>query len=213
MAQYGGQNQIDVMSMESVQEVQIVKGILPAEYGGVTGGQVNMISRSGTNVFHGSVFENSQSDEFSARDRFLAADLQKPSVKFNQFGGSFGGPIERNRAFFFITYEGYRETAGVRVTGNVPTQALRDQVLAALPFPETRIALDALPLPNEPINADIGRFNGVGVRTRRENHVVAKSDIAFVTGGNLTLSFTRMRPFTKNPTATVNGANDREFPN
>jgi len=213
MAQYGGQNQIDVMSIESVQEVQVVKGILPAEYGGVTGGQVNLISRSGTNTFRGSLFENYQGDEFYARDRFLAANLSKPAVRFNQFGGSLGGPIDRNRAFFFTTYEGYRETAGIRVTGNVPTQALRDQVLAALPFPETRIALDALPLPNEPINADIGRFNGVGTRTRRENHVVAKSDVAIVTGGNLTVTFTRMRPFTQNPTATVNGANDRQFPN
>jgi len=213
MAQYGGQNQIDVMSIESVQEVQVVKGILPAEYGGVTGGQVNLISRSGTNKFRGSLFENYQGDEFYARDRFLAATLSKPPVRFNQFGGSLGGPIDRNRAFFFTTYEGYRETAGIRVTGNVPTQALRDQILAALPFPETRIALDALPLPNEPINADIGRFNGVGTRTRRENHVVAKSDVAIVTGGNLTVTFTRMRPFTQNPTATVNGANDRQFPN
>src|SRR5712692_7437932 len=208
MAQYGGQNQIDVMSIESVQEVQVVKGILPAEYGGVTGGQVNMISRSGTNSFHGSAFENFQSDRFSARDRFLAADLAKPSVQFNQFGGSFGGPIERSRAFFFTTYEGYRETAGIRVTGNVPTPALRDQVLAALPFPETRIVLDALPLPNEPINADIGRFNGVGIRTRRENHIVAKSDVSILSGGNLTATYTRMRPFTQNPSVTVNGAND-----
>ena len=213
MAQYGGQNQIDVMSIESVQEVQVVKGILPAEYGGVTGGQVNLISRSGTNKFHGSLFENYQGDEFYARDRFLAAGLSKPPVKFNQFGGSLGGPIDRNHAFFFTTYEGYRETAGIRVNGNVPTQALRDQVLAALPFPETKIALDAMPLPNEPINADIGRFNGVGTRTRRENHIVVKSDATIVTGGNLTVTFTRMRPFTQNPTPTVNGANDRQFPN
>src|SRR5205814_147201 len=131
--------QIDVMSIESVQEVQIVKGILPAEYGGVTGGQVNLISRSGTNKFHGSAFENYQGDAFYARDRFLAANLSKPSVRFNQYGGSLGGPIEPNRAFFFTTYEGYRETAGIRVTGNVPTPSLRSQVLAALPAPETRI--------------------------------------------------------------------------
>ena len=213
MAQYGGQNQIDVMSIESVQEVQVVKGILPAEYGGVTGGQVNVISRSGTNTFHGSMFENFQSDKFAARDRFLAAGLSKPPVKFNQFGGSLGGPIERNRAFFFTTYEGYRETADIRVTGTVPTQALRDQVLAALPFAETRVALDALPLPNEPISADIGRFNGVGTRTRHENHVVAKSDVSVVSNGNLSVTFSRMRPFTRSPTATVNGANDRDYPN
>src|SRR5207249_5299562 len=156
LAQYGGQNQIDVISIEAVQEVQVVKGVLPAEYGGVVGGQVNMISRSGTNAFHGSAFENYQGDRLFARDPFLLSTQAKPKDRFNQFGGSLGGPIVRNRAFFFATYEGYRETAGVTVQGTVPTQALRDQILAALPFPETKIALDALPQPNTPVNADVG---------------------------------------------------------
>jgi outer membrane receptor protein involved in Fe transport len=213
MAQYGGQNQIDVMSIESVAEVQVVKGILPAEYGGVTGGQVNLISRSGTNAFRGSVFENYQGDMFYARDRFLAANLSKPSVRFNQYGGSAGGPIKKNRAFFFGTYEGYQENAGIRVIGTVPTPALRNQLLAALPFPETKIALDALPLPNEPISDDVGRFNGVGTRLRHENHIVAKSDVTVVPSGNLSVTYTRMRPFTRTPTATVDGINDRDYPN
>ena len=56
MSQYGAQNQISVMSIDAVQEVQIIKGVLPAEYGGVVGGQVNMISRLGTNNFRGSAF-------------------------------------------------------------------------------------------------------------------------------------------------------------
>src|SRR3989441_1957129 len=142
---YGGQNQISVMSIEAVAEVQIVKGILPAEFGGTAGGQVNLISRSGTNQFHGSAFENYQSQVFSARDPFLPGTAVKPSVVFNQFGGSVGGPIIRNRAMFFTAYEGYRESAGQSVQGNVPTQQTRDRILAALPFPETKIALDQLP--------------------------------------------------------------------
>ena len=55
---YGGQNQIEILSVESVAEVQVVKGVLAAEYGGSIGGQVNMITRSGTNQFHGSLLEN-----------------------------------------------------------------------------------------------------------------------------------------------------------
>ena len=215
MSQYGAQNQIDVMSIEAVAEVQVVKGVLPAEYGGVVGGQVNMISRSGTNAFHGSAFENHQSEKYFARDPFLLPTQTKPKDKFNQFGGSLGGPIVRNRAFFFATYEGYRETAGVTVQGTVPTQALRDQILAALPIPETRIALDALPLPNTPVNADVGRYIGVRDRTRRENHVVAKGDVT-IFNGNLSLTYSRSRPYTINPpttSATVNGANDTIFPN
>ena len=95
MSQYGGQSQTSIMSIDAVAEVQVIKGILPAEYGGVVGGQVNFITRSGTNQFHGSAFENYQSQIFFARDTFLPATSQKPEDTFNQFGGSLGGPILR----------------------------------------------------------------------------------------------------------------------
>ena len=112
---YGGQNQIEILSVESVAEVQVVKGVLAAEYGGSIGGQVNMITRSGTNQFHGSLLENFQSDAFSSRDPFLPATTPKAKIRFNQFGGSLGGPILRNRVLFFSSYEGYREKSGVTV--------------------------------------------------------------------------------------------------
>lgn len=204
---YGGQNQISVMSIEAVAELQVIKGILPAEYGGAAGGQVNMLSRSGTNQFHGSLFENYQGEEFSARDPFLTS-RPKPSVRFNQFGGSVGGPIIRNRAMFFAAYEGYREAAGVTVQGTVPTQPVRDQILRALPFAETRIVLDQLPLPNEPINAEVGRYRTAKERERRDNHVTAKGDVV-VFNGNLSVTYTRMRPYTKNPSYYV--TNNQRF--
>ena len=207
---YGGQNQISVMSIEAIAEVQIVKGILPAEYGGAAGGQVNMISRSGTNQYHGSAFETYQSHVFSARDPFMPGTAVKPKTVFNQFGGSLGGPIVRNRAMFFGAYEGYREVAGLSVQGNVPTQATRDRVLAALPFPETKIALDQLPLPNEPINNDIGRFRASRDRERHDNHVTAKSDVV-IFNGNLSATYTRMRPYTKNP--SIYTTNNQRFLN
>lgn len=207
MGTYGGQNQISVMSIEAVAELQVIKGILPAEYGGAAGGQVNMLSRSGTNEFHGSLFENYQGEEFAARDPFLSAQ-PKPSVRFNQFGGSLGGPIVRNRAMFFTAYEGYREATGVTVQGTVPTQPVRDQILRAMPFPETRIVLDQLPPPNEPINAEVGRFRTAKERERRDNHVTAKGDVV-VFNGNLSLTYTRMRPYTKNPSHYV--TNNQKF--
>ena len=211
ISQYGGENYIDIMSIEAVQEVQLAKGVLAAEYGGVVGGQVNLISKSGSNRFRGSLFENYQGEELNARDIFLSASQPKPSVKFNQFGGSLGGPIFRNKSFFFGTYEGYREDAGVRVTATVPTQQLRSDLLAALPFPETTIVLDTLPLPTEIRNADVGLFVGTGNRRRTENHVLAKADTWLVTGGLLSVTYTRMRPFSRIPRANLGGANDREF--
>jgi hypothetical protein len=209
---YGAQNQISVMSIEAVAEVQVVKGILPAEYGGSVGGQVNMLTRSGTNTFHGSLFENWQNESLLARDPFLPAIQPKPKVDFNQFGGTLGGAILRNRAFFFTAFEGYRETFGVTLNGTVPTQELRDRIRAALPMPETAIVLDTIPLPNEPINADIGRYRIARPRTRSDNTFLGKADVV-VHGGNLSVTFSRMRPETVNPNIFIGQGNDQRFLN
>jgi outer membrane receptor protein involved in Fe transport len=206
---YGDQSQISMMSVEAVAEVQIIKGILPAEYGGFVGGQVNLISRSGTNQFHGSGFANYQNEKLFARNAFLTR-LPKPVDRFKQFGGSVGGPVLQNRVFFFTAYEGYRENGGIEVSGTVPTAQLRNQVLAASPFKETEIVLSTLPQPNEPIDGNIGRWRGVRDRKRSDNHVVAKGDVR-VFDGNLSLTYTRMRPYTVDPTFFVGRGNNTEY--
>ena len=217
MAQYGARNYIDVMSIDAVQEVQLVRGILPAEYGSVVGGQVNLISKSGTNSWHGTLFENYQSHVLNARNPFIAArradgsEIRKPRIVFNQFGGTLGAPIKKDRIFGFATYEGYRESASRRVNGTVPTQIYRDEILKALPFPETKLLLDVLPLPNVPINGDIGSFEGVRNSTSRENHIVLKGDARLTSMSNLAVTYTRMRPFGLDPSYYVGGQNDRTY--
>ena len=218
MSQYGGQNQISVMSLDSISEVQIVKGVLPAEYGGVVGGQINVISRSGTNVFHGSAFYSAQNEKWNARNFFSTA--QQPVGTFNQYGGTLGGPVLKNKAFFFATYEGYRENVQVNLNTTVPYQPVRDEILRALPFPETKLVLDILNLPTEPIvssagvvNTQVGTWRGLGTRKRTENHIVAKADVSVFNGANLGVTYTRLRPFTLEPRPVLNNANDREFPN
>jgi outer membrane receptor protein involved in Fe transport len=218
LAQYGGQNQISVMSLDSISEVQIVKGVLPAEYGGVAGGQVNVISRSGTNNFHGSAFYSGQNEKYNARNFFSSA--QQPVGTFNQYGGTLGGPVLRNKAFFFATYEGYRENVQVNLSTVVPYQDVREEILRALPFPETRTVLGVLNLPTEPIvsttgvvDTRVGRWRGLGTRRRTENHIVAKSDVAIFNGANVAVTYTRLRPFTLEPRPVLNNANDREYPN
>ncbi|MSO30972.1 MAG: TonB-dependent receptor [Acidobacteria bacterium] len=207
---YGGQNQIEIMSVEAVAEVQVVKGVLAAEYGGSIGGQVNMITRSGTNQFHGSLLENFQNEAFSSRDPFLPTTTPKPPIRFNQFGGSFGGPILRNRVLFFATYEGYRENSGVTRQRDVPTQATRDRVLAALPFPETKLMLDSLPMPNQPINAVIGRYIDAKNLVRHDNTFLTKVDFEAGTG-RLSVTAARMRPYASSPRAEI--GNDQVFTN
>jgi hypothetical protein len=210
MGNHGAHNQIEMMSVEAVAEVQVVRGVLNAEYGGSIGGQVNMITRSGTNQFHGSIVENFQHDVFSSRDPVLPATTPKPEVKFNQFGGSLGGPIIRNRVLFFTTYEGYRENSGVTRQANVPTQATRDRVLAALPFPETRLVLDLLPLPNVPINAVNGQFVDAKRLLRHDNTFLGKVD--WETGrGRLSVTASRLKPYARDPSALI--GNDNEFRN
>ena len=179
-----------------------------------------MISRSGTNVFRGSVFENTQKDVLFARDPFLPNTVAKPKSSFNQYGGSVGGPILKNKVFFFTTYEGYHENAGVSLSLVVPYQATKDAILAALPYQETKIVLDTEPTATEPVVASngtvdpaVGRYRGTGQQIRHENHVIAKGDVAIFNGANLAVTYTRLRPYTLQPRAYLNKSNDREFPN
>src|SRR5215510_12430805 len=207
---YGGQNQIEILSVESVAEVQVIKGVLAAEYGGSIGGQVNMITRSGTNQFHGSLLENFQSDAFSSRDPFLPATTPKPKIRFNQYGGSLGGPIVRDRVHFFGTYEGYREEAGRTVSDNVATPATRNLILAALPYPETKLVLDNMPLPNQPINAVIGRYTDAKNVIRNDNTFLGKVDYQ-AGAGRLSVTASRMRPYASVPRIQIN--NDQQYTN
>ena len=177
-----------------------------------------MISRSGTNSFHGSSFYSGQNAKFNARSFFSSS--AKPVGSFNQYGGTLGGPIIRNRAFFFGTYEGYHENVQINLTTTVPYQAVRDELLSALPFPETKIVFDVLNLPTEPIvstsgvvDPRVGRWRGLGTRKRTENHVVAKGEVAVFNGANVAATYTRLRPFTLEPRPVLNNANDREYPN
>jgi len=109
---------------------------------------------------------------------------------------------------------------GIEEDQSNANQNTRNALLAALPFPETKIALDTLPLPTEPIvsaagvvDAVRGRYRGLATRKRTENHVVLKGDLSVFNGANLATTYTRMRPWTLEPRFNVNGSNDRVFPN
>src|SRR5262245_22123672 len=95
---YGAYNKIDVMSTEAVGEVQVVKGVMSAEYGGAMAGSLSVITKSGTNEWHGSVFHRYEGSVLSARNPTLA---RRPNSVWNQFGGSLGGPVRKNKIFFF----------------------------------------------------------------------------------------------------------------
>lgn len=205
-AMFGDFNFINTVSMEAVQEVQTSKGVIPAEYSRAVSGNVNVITRSGTNQWHGSLFENFQSEELNARNQFLAS---KPGFTFNQFGGSAGGRVIKNRAFIFGVYEGYREAAFSPVSANVPSERLRNAMIEAVP--DYKLFLDTLPLPNQPYNpaAATGFYQGAGSRRSSDNHFVVKPDVRLADNISLSLTYTRDRP--TNTIPRVSPVNFRNF--
>src|ERR1041385_3560959 len=118
-------------SLENLQEFRVDSNNFPAEFGTGTGGQVSVVTKSGGNAFHGSLFEYIRNDTLDAANFFDNIIGQKAPLRLNQFGGSIGGPLVKDKAFFFFSYEGYRLRAGVNSIEAVPGSASR---LCAGPF-------------------------------------------------------------------------------
>ncbi|MCY4595914.1 MAG: carboxypeptidase regulatory-like domain-containing protein [Bryobacterales bacterium] len=188
---FGNFNYVSTISIDAVQEVQLIKGVIPAEYTRAMGGNLNLITKSGTNEVHGTLFENFRSEELNARNQRLSG---KPGVTFNQFGGSVGGAIVKDRIFAFGVYEGYRERAFSPVSDDVPTQKIRGEMLAAVPA--YSLWLDTVPLPNQPHDpdADSAEFLGAGSLQNNENHFVIKPDVRITDNVTATVNWTRGRP-------------------
>jgi len=109
-------------SVDAIEEFKVHTSNYSAEFGGHGGAQINISTRSGTNAFHGIVYEFLRNDVLDARNFF---DPTKPHFRQNQFGASLGGPIKQNRAFFFGNYEGSRIFKGITITSALPTDAMR----------------------------------------------------------------------------------------
>ncbi len=113
-----------IPNLDSIEEFRILTSNFNAQYGNYGGGQIMVVTKSGTNQFHGDAFEFLRNNAFDARN-FFSPTLG--SFKQNQFGGTLGGPIKHNKAFFFVDYQGTRNTIG-QDTGNilVPSAAERN---------------------------------------------------------------------------------------
>lgn len=110
-------------SLETVQEFRVESSNYPAEYGTGTGGQISIVTKSGGNQLHGSIFEYMRNDAFDARNFFDGNN--KSPLRLNQFGGSIGGKIIKDKLFFFGHYEGLRQRAGFPLVGQTPSAAVR----------------------------------------------------------------------------------------
>jgi outer membrane receptor protein involved in Fe transport len=140
----GGTNSL--VSVDALQEFRIQTSTYAPEFGRTPGGQISILTRSGTNQFHGTAFDYFRNDVLDANDWFAdSAGLPKPEERQNDFGGTFGGPILKDRMFFFFSYEGLRLRLPQTALTTVPDVAARQSAMPALqPY------LKAFPLPNGP---------------------------------------------------------------
>lgn len=138
------------LPVDSIEEFKILTHTAPAEYGGTSGGNTTVVTRSGGNDVHGSVYEFLRNDVFDARNYF---SVEKEALKQNQFGGTIGGPVVKDRLFFFAYYEGFRNRQGITHGVAVPTIAERGgdfshsstkprDPATGLPYPEDRIPVE-----------------------------------------------------------------------
>src|SRR5688572_23289203 len=112
-------------SVDAIQEFKVQSSNYSAEYGGQSGANINVQLRSGTNAFHGSLFEFLRNDKIDARGYFAPAPRPKPVLRRNQFGGVIAGPIEKNKLFVMVGYEGVREKRQSASTAIVMPEAFR----------------------------------------------------------------------------------------
>lgn len=139
----GGMN--NLVSIDALQEFKIQTSTFAPEFGRTPGAQVSFVTRSGTNQFHATTFEYFRNSVLDARDWFTNYnDLPKPEERQNDFGGVLGGPILKNRLFFFFSYEGLRLRQPFSKSEVVPSTTARNQA-----SPSLQPLLNAFPLPTE----------------------------------------------------------------
>lgn len=115
-------------NIDAIQEFRIESNSPPAEFGRFNGGVVNLTTRSGTNTVRGTGFEFLRHEALNARNLFASAGPVKPKHRRSQFGGVLGGPIRKDRTFFFIDYQGQRQSIGRTVISTVPTLLQRQGI-------------------------------------------------------------------------------------
>lgn len=184
-------------SVDAINEFKVLTGNYSAEYGGGAGSIINVQLKTGTNSFHGSVFEFIRNQAVDARNLFRPAPLPKNILKQNQFGATLGGPIYKNRTFFFLSYEGLRSIQEVPSTESVLTQAQRRGDFSSYNFalrnpytgenyPNNQVPVNPvsanivnqyMPLPN--LSGDINNYAGASLGRLSVNQGIARVDHKF----------------------------------
>ena len=170
------------LGVEAIAEFQTLTNTYSAQFGG-GGAAINAITRSGANVVHGSAFEFVRDSAFDARQFFDDPSRPKPPFSKNQYGGSAGGPIRKDKAFFFLNYEGITQSLGETRIATVPDANARNGLIpigGALTGVGVAAAikpvLDLYPLPTTPLGGGVGQVNEVDTTRGHENYFLGRFD-------------------------------------
>jgi outer membrane receptor protein involved in Fe transport len=175
-----------LLGVDTVREFQVLVNNYSAEYGRSTGGIVTAVTRSGTNLVKGSLFEFNRNSAFDSKTFFDDPNQAIPKLTRNQFGGNLGGPIVKDRTFFFASYEGLLQDRGVTSIATVPSRATRartDISSVTLPY------LLLYPEPNGKETGATGLYSVQSVSPTRENYALAKIDHTLTQNQSLSVRY------------------------
>ncbi len=209
---FGGQA-AQIPSIDSIQEFEVQTNTFSAEYGRNSGSVVNLVTKSGSNHLHGSVYEFFRNDVLDARNYFNDLRFRKSALRLNQFGGTFGGPIIKNKTFYFLNYEGFRRRAGITRITNVPTLAQRagnfidnnGNLIAIQVNPVSAQVFNLFPPPN--LSDPSGNFISSPEQTDGTDQFLVKVDHHLRSSDTLSARYSRARvdiffPFTPGQSGT-----------
>lgn len=185
---YQGPNIVNTVSNDAIAQISEVSGISPATVGNALSGNVNLITKSGTNRFHGTLEELNSEALYDARNPFLTT---RPRLTFNEFGGSVGGPILRDHLFFFGDYEGARLYQHAAVTGTVPTPYL-ESISPAIYAPIYAL-YPSIPQPANP-TAITGTYQGTNTETQKDGSGLVRLDYNLNEHNRFAVRYIRARP-------------------
>ena len=168
------------LGVDAIEEFSVITENAPAPYGRTSGGVIDAVTRAGTNQFHGSVYEFLRNSALDARNFFDGSSV--PPLRKNQFGATLGGPVRRQKTFFFFDYEGIRQSLGVTAVSTVPSPQVRLGDLVSGKVTVNALVLPYLsffPLPNGPISGDAGTYSLVTQNITNESFATARGDHRF----------------------------------
>src|SRR5215472_17169608 len=191
------------IALDSIAEFRVSTAVYTAESGAAGGAQVMVVSKSGSNQFHGGTLYALRNDALDARSPFDGPTL--PDFTLHQFGANLGGPIKKDKAFFFANYEGLRQDLGVTFVSFVPNAAYRAQVLAKSPV--LKPLLDAWPVGQKPLDSTTDQINLVATNHVREDSGMFRFDYRFNSTNSLYARYNTDDVYIDNPADALGSHN------